>query len=81
MVNLSVLMAKCCDNIPLHLHGEESAPAVSTQFQFLHQSTYKVPIDFIMTLESPESHSELHRNQVANCIAQSEALMVGNKQY
>ena len=56
--------------------GTSSQHAV---FQFLHQSTYKVPIDFIMTLESPESHSELHRNQVANCIAQSEALMVGNK--
>lgn len=56
--------------------GTSSQHAV---FQFLHQSTYKIPVDFIMTLESPKNHSELHRNQIANCIAQSEALMLGNE--
>ena len=48
-------------------------------FQFLHQSTHKIPVDFIVTMESSKDYPDLQTNQIANCIAQSEALMIGNK--
>ncbi|OUU74135.1 MAG: glucose-6-phosphate isomerase [Methylococcaceae bacterium TMED69] len=56
--------------------GTSSQHAV---FQFLHQSTHKIPVDFIVAMDSSTAYPDLQRNQIANCIAQSEALMIGNK--
>ena len=56
--------------------GTSSQHAV---FQFLHQSTHKIPVDFIVTMEPSRDYPDLQTNQIANCIAQSEALMIGNK--
>ena len=56
--------------------GTSSQHAV---FQFLHQSTHKIPVDFIVTMEPSRDYPDLQTSQIANCIAQSEALMIGNK--
>ena len=56
--------------------GTSSQHAV---FQFLHQSTHKIPVDFIVSMDSSKDYPDHQRNQIANCIAQSEALMIGNK--
>ncbi|PCJ42701.1 MAG: glucose-6-phosphate isomerase [SAR86 cluster bacterium] len=45
--------------------------------QLLHQGKHIVPADFIASASSPTSHSEQHRHLLANCFAQSQALMQG----
>jgi glucose-6-phosphate isomerase len=49
--------------------------------QLLHQGTHTIPVDFILPL-STQNHSnphdiEQHRHLVANCLAQSQALLQG----
>ena len=46
-------------------------------FQLLHQGTNTVPVDFIAALQPDHERPELHRSLLANCFAQSEALMHG----
>jgi glucose-6-phosphate isomerase len=46
-------------------------------FQMLHQGTQLVPIDFIALLESQYPLGLPHKILLANCLAQSEALMRG----
>ncbi|MGE4372246.1 MAG: glucose-6-phosphate isomerase [Xanthobacter sp.] len=47
-------------------------------FQLLHQGTDVVPVEFLIAAEGPEpSLSTHHRLLMANCLAQSEALMRG----
>ena len=46
-------------------------------YQHLHQGTDLVPADFIAAVEPNHALGEHHRLLVANCIAQSEALMRG----
>jgi len=45
--------------------------------QMLHQGTQLCPVDFILPLRSHTAMAEQHRMLVANCLAQSRALMVG----
>ncbi len=45
-------------------------------FQMLHQGTHLVPIDFLLPLKN-ETNPKQHMNLVSNCLAQSEALMLG----
>ncbi len=45
--------------------------------QLLHQGTLACPVDFILPLTSHTDKPEQHRMLVANCLAQSRALMVG----
>lgn len=46
-------------------------------FQLLHQGTHLVPVDFILPLDDQTGQPELHRQLLANCLAQSEALLTG----
>ena len=45
--------------------------------QLLHQGTHLIPADFIAVRESASSNQEMHDNLLANCLAQSQALMDG----
>jgi glucose-6-phosphate isomerase len=45
--------------------------------QLLHQGQLLCPVDFILPLKTHTGMVEQHRNLVANCLAQSRALMVG----
>lgn len=45
--------------------------------QLLHQGTHLVPADFIACLESHTGLQEQHQHLLANCFAQSQALMDG----
>ena len=45
--------------------------------QLLHQGTLLCPADFIMPLNSHSQNKAQHRRLVANCLAQSRAMMVG----
>jgi len=46
-------------------------------FQLLHQGTQVVPADFIVPLRSHNPLGDQHQKLLANCLAQSEALMKG----
>lgn len=46
-------------------------------FQLLHQGSHLVPVDFILPLDDQTGQPEMHRQLLANCLAQSEALLTG----
>jgi glucose-6-phosphate isomerase len=46
-------------------------------FQLLHQGTDLIPVDFIAALKPLHTHAVQHKVLLANCFAQSEALMRG----
>jgi glucose-6-phosphate isomerase len=46
--------------------------------QLLHQGHHLVPADFIASASSSTNYSEQHQHLLANCFAQSQALMQGN---
>ena len=46
-------------------------------FQMLHQSPQAHPVDFILPIEAPHPYQDQHRMLIANCLAQSAALMRG----
>ena len=48
--------------------------------QMLHQGTELCPVDFILPLTSHAVGAEQHRMLVANCLAQSRALMLGRSE-
>ena len=57
--------------------GEAGNNAQHSFYQLLHQGTRMIPVDFILPLK-PSGGSKLqHKLAVANCLAQSEALMDG----
>lgn len=45
--------------------------------QLLHQGTHLIPADFIAIAETSSSNKEQHQQLLANCFAQSQALMEG----
>jgi len=46
--------------------------------QLLHQGTHFIPVDFIAVAKSDSPNDEQHRQLLANCFAQSQALMDGS---
>ncbi|HEX6865920.1 MAG TPA: glucose-6-phosphate isomerase, partial [Caulobacteraceae bacterium] len=46
-------------------------------FQLLHQGTDVIPVDFIAVARTDEGPAGMHEMLLANCLAQAEALMVG----
>jgi glucose-6-phosphate isomerase len=61
--------------------GEPGTNGQHAYFQLVHQGTHLIPIDFIMALESLNPlgiHQDL---LMANCFAQSEALMMGKTKH
>jgi glucose-6-phosphate isomerase len=65
-----------CHTAPL-IWGEPGTNGQHAFFQLLHQGTRLVPCDFIVARECDHPYPDLHRELVANCLAQSEALAFG----
>jgi glucose-6-phosphate isomerase len=57
--------------------GEPGTNGQHAFYQLIHQGTELVPCDFIGVVNSHNPIGDHHRKLVANCFAQSEALMVG----
>ena len=57
--------------------GEPGTNGQHAFFQLLHQGTRLVPADFIVAAHCDHTLVDQHRLLVANCFAQSEALMLG----
>lgn len=57
--------------------GEPGTNGQHAFYQLLHQGTRLVPVDFVAPLRSRNPLGEHHRVLMANCFAQSEALMKG----
>ena len=57
--------------------GEPGTDGQHSFYQLLHQGTQFVPCDFIAPLNSQNPLGEHHALLLANCFAQSEALMLG----
>jgi glucose-6-phosphate isomerase len=58
--------------------GEPGTNGQHAFFQLLHQGTTPVPLEFLIAAESHEPELGVHHDLlVANCLAQSEALMRG----
>ena len=60
--------------------GEPGTNSQHAFFQLLHQGTEIIPVDFIVSLKSQNPMGEHHDMLVANCFAQSEALMRGKSE-
>ena len=57
--------------------GQEGTNGQHAFMQLMHQSDDIIPTDFILSLAPTSKHLDNHDALVANCFAQSEALMVG----
>ena len=57
--------------------GTEGTNGQHAYFQWLHQGVPGAPVDFIAVAEPYAGHPEHHQALLANCFAQSEALMRG----
>ena len=57
--------------------GQEGTNGQHAFMQLMHQSDDIIPTDFIVALTGSSPYKEHHQILVANCIAQSEALMQG----
>ena len=57
--------------------GEPGTNCQHAFFQLLHQGTHLIPADFIIPMESLNPEDEHHTILLANCFAQTEALMKG----
>ena len=57
--------------------GDVGTNGQHAYFQLLHQGTDVVPVDFITVLQPPATHRRHHTALLANCFAQSAALMRG----
>lgn len=60
--------------------GDEGTNGQHAFFQWLHQGTPGAPVDFVAVLEDHENRPEHHAALLANCFAQSEALMLGKSE-
>ena len=58
--------------------GEPGTNGQHAFYQLLHQGTDAVPADFIVFAKPAHAHDEHHTKLIANCFAQSEALMDGS---
>lgn len=57
--------------------GEPGTNGQHAYFQLLHQGTHLIPADFILAAESCNPCGNHHELLIANCLAQTEALMTG----
>jgi glucose-6-phosphate isomerase len=57
--------------------GEPGTVGQHAFYQLIHQGTKLVPCDFLVAAQSHSPYADHHRKLVANCLAQSEALMRG----
>ena len=61
--------------------GDEGTNGQHAFFQWLHQGTPGAPVDFVAVLKDHEKRGAHHKALLANCFAQSEALMIGKPEY
>ncbi len=61
--------------------GDEGTNGQHAFFQWLHQGTPGAPVDFVAVLKDHEKQPDHHAALLANCFAQSEALMIGKPEY
>ncbi len=70
------------DNVPLAtvpiVWGSAGTNAQHAYFQMLHQGTDIVPGEFIIAAQPTAADAEQHKLLLANCLAQTSALMQGN---
>lgn len=57
--------------------GEPGTNGQHAYFQMLHQGTDVIPVEFIAVKTPTHPHADLQRKLLANCLAQSQALMLG----
>eukprot|EP00708_Paratrimastix_pyriformis_P002512 GAFH01001260.1.p1 GENE.GAFH01001260.1~~GAFH01001260.1.p1 ORF type:complete len:560 (-),score=218.57 GAFH01001260.1:93-1688(-) len=57
--------------------GEAGTNGQHAFYQLIHQGTHVIPADFVMPLETHNPVGPHHAMLMSNCIAQTEALMVG----
>jgi glucose-6-phosphate isomerase len=57
--------------------GEPGTNGQHAYFQMLHQGTDVIPLEFIAVRTPSHPHASLHEKALANCLAQSQALMLG----
>ena len=60
--------------------GEPGTNGQHAFFQLVHQGTRRIPADFILPIESLNPLGEHHELLIANCLAQTEALMKGKSE-
>jgi glucose-6-phosphate isomerase len=76
---------KCVDleGLPLQyatspvVWGEPGTNGQHAFFQMLHQGTDVIPVEFIAVKHPTHNEADLQRKLLANCLAQSQALMLG----
>lgn len=61
--------------------GDEGTNGQHAFFQWLHQGTPGAPVDFVAVLKDHEDRPDHHAALLANCFAQSEALMIGKGEH
>ena len=66
----------CWGTAPV-VFGQEGTNSQHAFMQLMHQSRDIIPCDFIVALQGASNYEHHHRVLVANCFAQSEALMQG----
>ena len=57
--------------------GEPGTNGQHAFFQLLHQGSDVIPVEFIAVRQPAHDHADSHRKLLANCLAQSQALMQG----
>ena len=57
--------------------GEPGTNGQHAYFQMLHQGSDVIPVEFIAVKAASHPHAGLHNKLLANCLAQSQALMLG----
>jgi glucose-6-phosphate isomerase len=57
--------------------GEPGTNGQHAYFQMLHQGTDVIPVEFIAVRHPSHREADLHAKLLANCLAQSQALMLG----
>ncbi len=60
--------------------GEPGTNGQHAFFQLVHQGTHVIPADFILPMQSLNPLGEHHELLIANCLAQTEALMKGKSE-
>ncbi len=76
----------CLDGLPANyetapvLWGDTGTNGQHAFFQMLHQGSTMVPVDFIVSLTAEHTLAGHHTQLLANCFAQSQALMLGRAQ-
>ena len=57
--------------------GEPGTNGQHAYFQMLHQGTDVIPVEFVAVKTPSHPYADLHTKLLANCLAQSQALMLG----